>query len=172
MECYGTVFFNNKDEDSELITFVKDLAINKHGLHIEGGIIITDGLTSINFMGGSDTDDKLCNILFELNVKKADVVKGYWTGDEDPFVELLWVCKETGKIDSSAISDGIYEMLSDMEPEEIEENTELMEASQKGPKEFFESQFNRWAVGLESQDLEQAQEILESVIDSSKDLVF
>jgi len=172
MECYGTIYFENVNEDFKLTNFVKDLAVNNHELGIEGSDVTNNSITSIDFIGGSDTDNCIVSIMSELNAKDIKFVKGYWTGDEEPFIELLWVCKDTGKIDSSAISDGIFEMLSEIEcEEEIEDSKELKEAYTKGPKIYFESKYNKWVSGLESQNLDQAKDLLDSVISSSEYMV-
>ncbi|RZF82955.1 hypothetical protein EXT46_05750 [Pseudoalteromonas sp. CO325X] len=168
MESYGTIYFSNENSELELVNLAKGIAEGDFGLGIESEET-TNGISVIEVIGGSRTEDGVKSILTALNDKKVQVVKAYIIGDEGPWCRLYSI--DDSNLSSVECSDGIYEYLSECEEEEIEDIPELKIALEKKPRGYFEPKFNTWALGLESADTNAIKGVMEAIIESSEDLV-
>lgn len=164
MECYATLLFENKEHDSTLVMKALELANETGLLNSDGPASFNDGFSQLVFIGGSRTDDALATVMYELNQQFEGMVKGYVIGDEEPWVELMWICGEEGLVDSESLSFGIFEVISEMDEEAIDSNEELFDAYQKGPRLFFESKLHHWMKGIEGLELDPVIEEVENII--------
>ena len=123
----------------------------------------------MSFQGGSDIETDLQGILVYLMENSCHEIRAYTAGDEDPQCNLYLVDDEGLLL--FEIDPGIYEHLSECDPDEIEDSEQLKEAYSEGPRAYFESQFNLWKSDLSNRNLEDVSSIVKSVIDQSESLI-
>lgn len=174
MECYGTALFEMPSSNEGMLAKIKNYIENELDLHIEGKINKVGSVYLMSFIGGSSLEDELCELLNKLSTLKCPTVKGYWQGDEDPFVELLWVDETDNSIDSFSVDSGVFDTIAEMEIEDADDlcdYKDLQVAYQQGPRDYFMKPFTQWQQGIPPELISDLNELVEEVIESSKEVI-
>ncbi|NVJ61950.1 MAG: hypothetical protein HWE27_16280 [Gammaproteobacteria bacterium] len=164
MENYATILIKSKESLETTKVYLEQNILSDISSNVEE--IKNNGtMVELSILGGASTENDVEIIMEKLNENDFELVKGYVTGDEDPWCSLYWI--SDNQILSEDLDGGIYEYIADCDESDLDDYDGLREAKDKGPEQYFNEKFNYWKQGLESCDLSSIRNEVERIIKSS-----
>lgn len=159
MEHYAQLFIATADT-AAVQAWLNEQA-DESDLSLEA-ITVHAGMVVVALTGDSTTPEQVALLMQALQQQGANLVKGWITGDEDPWCQLL-TATETG-VDSETLESALFEHLAECDEDDIAHSKGLLLAYHKGPSAYFTNLFTTWRQGLEAQDLSVVQQHIDNVI--------